>query len=389
MNLLDPQTIAPWFIKVVGSLGLSAFWTQLIWDVIGSVSLVLFAIVSILFIVWLERKFAARVQDRLGPNRVGPYGLLQTIADTIKLLTKEDITPATADRVSYNIAPILAVFSVFMVMVVIPFAKGVSGADLNVGVLYITAVSSLGIMAALMAGWSSDNKYALIGGFRVVAQLLSYEVPMVMAMVSVVLVSGSMSLQKIVGAQAGGRWFFWVMPAVFLLYLTTAFAENERTPFDLLEADSEIVAGYHIEYGGIKFAWFFLTFFLNTLFLASFAATFFLGGWRGPFAEQVPILGFVYYFLKTTLVIFFMMWVRATWPRLRIDQMMSFAWKVLVPTSLVLVMITAIILKLGLSPFWETGLLLISNLAVILVVLGFLGRALRLGIERPKRRVVA
>ncbi len=389
MNLLNPQTLAPWFISLIEGIGLSHFWTLVLWNLIGSISLVLFAIISILFIVWLERKFAARVQDRIGPNRVGPYGLAQTIADAIKLLTKEDITPATAERVSYNLAPVLAVFSVFMVAAVVPFAKGVIGADLNVGVLYITAISSIGIMAALMAGWSSDNKFALLGGFRVVAQLLSYEVPMVMAMVSVVLLAGSMSLQKIVAAQAGGRWFFWVMPGVFLLYIIAALAENERTPFDLLEADSEIVAGYHIEYGGIKFAWFFLTFFLNTLFLASFTTTFFLGGWRGPFAEQVPILGFVYYFIKTTLVIFFMMWVRATWPRLRIDQMMAFAWKVLVPTSLVLLIITAIVLKLGLPAIWVDALLLVLNVTVVLVVLGFLGRAMRLDIDRPKRRIAA
>ncbi len=381
MSPLDPRILGEWWNAFLNGLGLSSGWVVVINALVVTVILLGFALTSVLFIIWLERKLAARIQDRLGPNRLGPYGLFQSIADALKLLTKEDITPDNAERVTYNLAPGLSVFAVLMLVLVIPFGPGLIGADINVGVLYIIAMGSIGIMAALMAGWSSNNKYALLGGFRTVAQLLSYEIPMVLAMSVPVLFAGTMSLEGIVQAQAT-RWFGIVMPAVFLLYFLSALAENERTPFDLLEAESEIVAGYHIEYSGLKFAWFFLAFFLNSLILSAIAATLFLGGWQGPFVEQVPILGIFYFFIKTTLLLFVFMWIRATFPRLRIDQMMAFAWKVLVPMGLVLVLWAAFVMKLPAPAWLRDVVLFVGNVAVLAVTLGGIGRHLRKEAER-------
>ncbi|NPA90842.1 MAG: NADH-quinone oxidoreductase subunit NuoH [Chloroflexi bacterium] len=382
MNFLDPRILGEGWNHFLNSLGLSSGWIVLINGLVVTLILLGLGLTSVLFAVWLERKVAARVQDRLGPNRVGPYGLVQTVADALKLLTKEDITPDNAERISYNLAPGLAVFAVLMLLVVIPFGPGLVGADIDVGVLYIVAMGSVGIMAILMAGWSSNNKYALLGGFRAVAQLLSYEIPMILAMSVPVLFAGTMKMGELVERQAGFRWFGVVMPAAFFLYFLAALAENERTPFDLLEADSEIVAGYHIEYSAMKFAWFFLAFFLNTLILSAIATTLFLGGWRGPFVEQVPILGIFYFLAKSFVLVFAFMWIRATFPRLRIDQMMAFAWKVMVPTGLVLVLVAAVFAKLPVAPVVRDGLLFLVNIIILLVVAGFVGRHLRLQITR-------
>jgi len=389
MSVLDPRILGDWWNSFLHGLGLASGWIGLINAVLVSIILLVAALTSILLIIWLERKFAARIQDRLGPNRAGPYGLLQSVADAIKLLTKEDITPQEAERVTYNLAPGLAVFAVLMLLMVIPVGPGLIAADINVGVLYVMAMGSVGIMAALMAGWASNNKYALLGGFRVVAQLLSYEIPMILAMSVPVLLAETMRMEGIVQAQSGGRWYGLLVPAVLLIYFISALAENERTPFDLLEAESEIVAGYNIEYSGMKFAWFFLAFFLHTLFLSAIAVTLFLGGWRGPFVEQVPLLGLLYFFIKTTAVMLVFMWVRATFPRLRIDQMMALAWKVLVPMGLVLVLWTALVMKIPVIPVLQDGLLIVGNVVVFLVVLGAVGRHLRLQEERFTRRRMA
>ncbi len=382
MTLLDPRVLGEWWNAFLRGWGLSESWVIFINAVVVTLILMGFGMTSVLILIWAERKVAGRVQDRLGPNRVGPYGLLQSVADALKLMTKEDITPDKAERITYNLAPGLAVFAVLMLLLVIPFGPGLIAADLNIGVLYVVAMGSFGIMAALMAGWASNNKYALLGGFRTVAQLLSYEIPMVLAMSVPVLFAGTMSLQKLVEAQANLRWFGLIMPTAFLIYLVAALAENERTPFDLLEAESEIVAGYHIEYSGLKFAWFFLAFFLNTLLLSAIAATLFLGGWQGPFVDKVPILGVLYFFLKTVLIVFVFMWVRATFPRLRIDQMMALAWKVLVPVALVLVLLAALAVKLPWPPLARDAFLFLSNILILLVTLGAIGRHLRREAER-------
>ncbi len=352
---------------------------------IGAFILVNASLVLALLLIWITRKVVSRIQDRIGPNRQGPYGLFQTIADALKLLSKEDIRPESADFAAYALAPIFAVFPVLMSLAVITFGPALIGADLNIGVLYLVALGSIGIMAALMAGWSSNNKYALLSGFRVVAQLLSYEIPMVLAMLTSVLVAGTMRTQQIAEAQSlyigpinlGMGWFVFLLPGAFLIYFISALAEAEQTPFDLLEAESELVAGFHIEYSGMRFAMFFLAQFLNAFFLGAIAVMLFLGAWQGPFADQIPFLGFIYFMAKTFAVYLVIQWVRGTFPRVRIDQMMAFAWKVLVPLVLALILLQMIVMKLPM-PSWGGWipyvLVLAANLAVVAIVLSILGR---------------
>ncbi|RME46670.1 MAG: NADH-quinone oxidoreductase subunit NuoH [Chloroflexi bacterium] len=388
LSRIDLRVIGEAFNSLLESAGLAPGVIHFIDWLLGALILLLFGLNLVIGLIWLERKIAARIQDRLGPNRVGPYGLLQTIADALKLLTKEDITPRDADRVTYNLAPALAVFQVIMAIAVIPFADGVIGSDLNIGVVYIMAVAAIGSMAALMAGWASNNKYALVGGFRVVAQLLSYEIPLVFAMLIPVMVAGTMRMNGLAEAQGrffGLGWYIWVMPTAFLIFFTAALAEGERAPFDLLEAESEIVAGFNIEYSGMKFAWFFLAFFLNSWVLAAIGTTVFLGGWQGPFVDKIPALGVIYFFAKTMVLFFVQAWVRATFPRLRIDQMMSFCWKFLVPLALVLFMVTAIVLKLGLPAVVQGLLLLVLNVVLLVYSVRLLGRMLRRAAFAPKR----
>jgi NADH-quinone oxidoreductase subunit H len=243
-------------------------------------------------------------------------------------------------------------------------------------------------MAVLMAGWGSNNRYALLGGFRVVAQLLSYEVPMILAILSVVILAGTMSLNGIAqqqGSVFGMGWYAFVVPLSFLIYFVAALAEGERTPFDLLEAESEIVSGYNVEYSGMKFAWFYLAFFLNTFILSSIAVTLFLGGWQGPFVDQVPLLGLVYFGIKVLFVMYLNMWVRATFPRLRIDQMMDLAWKVLVPLALLSVLMTAVAVKLPGGPIVQAVALLVMQLAGIFIGLGVIGRSLRMAVAAGQK----
>ena len=360
---------------------------------IGAFILANAALVLALLLIWITRKVISRIQDRIGPNRLGPYGLFQTIADAMKLLSKEDIKPTTADTISYLVAPVLAVMGVLMALAVIPFGAGLIGADLSVGVLYLVALGSIGIMAALMAGWGSNNKYALLAGFRVVAQLLSYEIPMVLAMLAPVLLVGTMSMQSISEAQSlylgpinlGLGWFVFLLPGAFLIYFIAALAEAEQTPFDLLEAESELIAGFHIEYSGMKFAMFFLAQFLNSFFLGAVAVVLFLGGWQGPFAGQIPLLGPIYFLAKTFFVYVVIQWVKGTFPRVRVDQMMSFAWKVLVPLVLALILAQMIIMKLP-TPMWLNYILvLVANIAVVVAVLNIMGNYFKREQVRSKR----
>src|SRR4029079_5381662 len=285
------------------SAGLSQFLTNLglppdvalgITFFIGALILASIGPVLALVLIHITRKVISRIQDRLGPNRLGPWGIFQSAADAVKLLSKKDIRPAEADVIAYTLAPLLSVFGVIMSLAVIPFANGLIGVDLNVGVLYLVALGSIGIMSALMAGWSSNNKYALLAGFRVVAQLLSYEIPMVLAMLGPVLLVGTMRMNQIAafqrleifGFNIGLGYIGFIMPAVMLIFFISALAESEQTPFDLLEAESELIAGFHIEYSGMKFAMFFLAQFLNAFFLGSIMVVLFLGGWQGPFVDQ-------------------------------------------------------------------------------------------------------
>ena len=345
------ETLTGWFMAIGIPEGISVTLAL----AIGATILAVGSLTLALLLIWITRKMIARFQDRLGPNRLGPWGLVQAIADALKLMTKEDVVPTSADKVVYWVAPILAVMGVLMSFGVVAWAPGLIGADLNVGVLYIVALGSISVMAALMAGWSSSNKYAVLAGFRVVAQLLSYEIPMVLAMLAPVLLVGSMRLQAITEEQAliSGRLQHRdgverVHPArrCSSSSSSAALAESEQTPFDLLEAESELIAGFNIEYSGMKFAMFFLAQFLSSFFLGAVAVMLFLGGWQGPFVDQLPFLGFFYFMGKAFLFYLVVQWIKGTFPRVRIDQMMGFAWKVLVPSVLALILWQMVVLKL-------------------------------------------
>ncbi|RME98058.1 MAG: NADH-quinone oxidoreductase subunit NuoH [Chloroflexi bacterium] len=366
----------------------------------------------LIILTWLERKIIGRIQNRIGPNRAGPFGLFQAIADMIKMFTKEDITPANADRVVYNIAPGLAVISSILVFAVIPFVPGFIGADLSVGILYVVAVGGFGTLAILMAGWSSNNKYALLGAFRVVAMLLTYEIPMVMALIIVTMVAGSMSMAQIVEAQSS-MWYIFTMPLVFLIFFLAGVAETGRSPFDLIEAESEIIAGFHTEYSGIKFGMFMIGEYVHMLALAFLSAVLFLGGWQIPFIDitQFPglvsaILGFLSISLKTFLFVFIMMWFRGTLPRFRIDHLQNIGWKFLVPLSLVLLVAVAFVVRLfapgsssavpvvpgalsALGAPGEAVALLAANLLVLAGTVSFVSRMARRSKNRQLRAVAA
>lgn len=281
-------------------------------------------------VTWLERRLLGRLHNRIGPNRWGPFGLLQPIADLVKLITKEDLMPEGADRITFNVVPLVMMAPLLLLTAVIPINKNTALADLNVGVLYFLAVSSVTTIAVFMAGWSSNNRYALFGAARAVAMLISYEVPVVLSLLGVVMVAGSMSLGNIVEAQAIP--FLLVQPLAVFIFITGMSAELNRTPFDLAEAESEIIAGYHTEYSGIKFALIFAAEAGGVLVVSAIIATLFLSGWSGPLAS---FIGWLWLLLKTLLVLFVFVWVRATFPRLRIDQIMALSWKFLLPLSLI------------------------------------------------------
>jgi len=284
----------------------------------------------------------------------------------IKIFTKEITTPAGADKVAFSIAPVLAAASVLLIWAVIPYSATVVGANLNVGVLYIVAVGSIGIVAVLMAGWSSNNKFALLGAFRAVAQMISYEVPMVLALLIPVLLARSMGVNDIVTAQT--PWFVIIAPLAALIFLITSMAEVGRAPFDLIEAESEIVAGFHTEYSGMNFGWVYVAEFLHVWTIGALIATFFLGGWRGPGAETVPILGIVYFYIKTFIGYFAITWIRLSLPRVRIDQLMAFNWKFLTPLVLVVLVVTAIVDKvlenIGVERWVYALVMLAANLLI-------------------------
>jgi NADH-quinone oxidoreductase subunit H len=336
----DPvQISAEWIRNLFLGWGASEGLTEVLLKFIGAFLVATVVMLVFVLLTWVERKGAARFQDRIGPNRVGPFGLVQPIADALKMLTKEDTRPEGADAVSYVLAPIIAVFSVLMAWAVIPFTEKWIGADLSVGVMYIAAVGSFGIVSVMMAGWSSNNKYSLIGAFRGVAQLISYEVPLFLSLLVPVFLARSMGINSIVYAQGeGGVWFILMAPLAALIYFVSSMAEVGRAPFDLLEAESEIVAGYHIEYSGIKFGLFQAAEFLHSFTFAALMAILFFGGWRGPWADQYMLLGLVYFLIKTSIFYLVIIWSRLTFPRVRIDQLMNLNWKFMVPVSLILLM---------------------------------------------------
>jgi NADH-quinone oxidoreductase subunit H len=331
---LIPDTLPAWLqIGLAGAL--------------CAVLLITFMALGPLLYVYVETKVAGFMQDRIGPKRVGPHGMLQTVADALKLMFKEAIYPAGADKKLFIIAPCLVVMGAFLSFVVVPFGSRLQAADLDVGVFYVVAVSSLSTVGLIMAGWASNNKYALFGAMRSAAQIVSYEIPAVMILLTVVMLVGSLSLQEIVHAQGGGlpHWFlfryFPLMPIAFLIFFTAGLAECNRAPFDIPEAESELVAGFHTEYSGFFFAMFFMAEYTEMFIISAVASVLFLGGWMAPHPalQQIgPVgLGPIWLIAKTFFLIFVMMWLRWTLPRLRVDQLMYVAWKVLLPIAMVLV----------------------------------------------------
>jgi NADH-quinone oxidoreductase subunit H len=343
--LRDPVSfIGNWLEGLLLGWNIAPAAATVIVTLLGAFILGTFSLALVVFTIWMERKLYARIQDRLGPNRVGPWGILQTFPDMVKIFTKEYITPDGADKVVYNFAPILTVSAVILLWAVIPFAPTIVGSEINVGILYIVAVGALGTLGIIMAGWSSNNKYALLGAFRTVSQMVSYEVPMVLAVLVPVLLGRTMGVNSLVEAQS--VWFIVLSPLAAFLFFLSAQAEIGRAPFDLLEAESELVAGYQTEYSGLKFGMFYVGEFLHAFTVSALMATLFLGGWRGPWAEQWPILGVAYFFVKTFIVYFFVIVLRITMPRLRIDQLLNFNWKFLTPIALVLLIVTALVEKI-------------------------------------------
>jgi NADH-quinone oxidoreductase subunit H len=334
------------------------FWALLVeMTIIGLAFLLFYALVG-LFLVYAERKVCAFMQNRVGPNRVGPYGVFQTIADFIKLLMKELIRIQNSDKLLFNLAPFIVIIASFMAIAAIPFAKGLHAIDFDIGIMYVIAVSSLGVVGILLAGWSSNNKYSLVGAMRSGAQIISYELSVGLSLLTIIILAGTMQFSTIVEGQSNG-WFIFKghIPAfiAFILFLIASTAETNRGPFDLAEAESELTAGFHTEYSGIKFAFFFLAEYMNMFIVASIAATVFLGGWM-PFhvggwtgfnniMDWIP--PFFWYVGKTGFVIFLMMWFKWTFPRLRIDQLLTLEWKYLLPINLVNILIMAFIVLMG------------------------------------------
>ena len=349
--------------------GLDSIFVAVVLKLLGAAVLGGLAGATAIILIWAERKLVARIQDRLGPNRVGPYGLLQTIADALKLLTKEVLIPAGADRIIFQMAPLLVVASVIGVWAVMPLAPGLIGSDVNVGLLYVVSVGSIGILGIMMAGLSSNNKYALLGAFRTVAQMVSFAVPLIFSLLVPTLLAGSMGMADIVEAQEG-VWFIFLAPLAALIFFVSSIAEVGRAPFDLMEAESEIVAGFHIEYSGMAFGMFFVGEFVHAFTISALTAVIFLGGWRGPGAEAFPLLGLVYFLLKASIMFFVVIWIRGTFPRIRIDQMNAFNWKFVTPLALVVLMVTAVVEKLSTELDWPR--LLVHSTANLLMVIGTL-----------------
>ncbi len=340
--LKDPiMSIANWLGNLLSTWRVSDSWSTFILYFLGAAVLGTLALLLTLIFIWAERKIIGRLQDRFGPNRVGPWGIFQSVADMVKIFIKEHIIPDGVDPVPYHLAPVIVVASVLMVLAIVPLSSTLTGSDLNVAVLFLLAVGGLGEIGIMMAGWGSNNKYALLSAFRASAQMISYEIPMAFVLLITVLLSGSMSMSDIVRAQEVP--FIILLPLGALIFFIASIAENGRAPFDLAEAESELVAGFNVEYSGLKFGMFYVADFLRAFISAVIFATIFLGGWRGPGAETIPALGIVYLVVKSLFIWFLGVWIRGSLPRYRIDQMMMINWKFLTPLAillLVLVMLT-------------------------------------------------
>lgn len=335
-----------------------------------SIAIIIVCIISLgpitmMYLTLLERKLIARIQNRYGPNRVGIFGLLQPIADGVKMFTKEDVIPTRADKFIHLLAPIAIVVPALLIFAVIPFGRNMIATDLSIGILFLVALSSTTTIWVFAAAWGSRNKFSLIGGMRSVAQMISYEIPMVLSIVPVILVTGSFSTVSMVNAQQGFNWFVFTPWGIlgFVLFFLTSVAEVNRTPFDLPEGESEIVAGFHTEYSGMKFAMFYMAEYMNVITMSAIVATVYLGGWQGPVFPS-----WFWFGIKTFSLICVMMWLRGTFPRLRVDQLMGFSWKVLLPLALVNLLAAGFwaVLPSPLNHLVAAGILLVSILIVYL-----------------------
>ena len=302
------------------------------------------------YMTWIERRFVARIQVRKGPNRAGPFGLLQPVADGLKLLFKEEVIPADVDKAVYNLAPALSMIVAVIAFAVIPVGDKITLfgrsiplhlADVNIAILYMFGVSSLAVYGVVLGGWASNSKYALLGGLRASAQMISYELSLGLSLVGALMLAGSFSLTDIVDAQRG-IWFIFLQPLGFLIYGIAAIAETKRAPFDMPEAEQELTAGFHVEYSGLRFALYFMAEYIHMITVSAIATTVFLGGWRGPFLSEA--LGPLWFSLKVLVLLVCFVWIRGTFPRLRYDRLMNLGWKVLLPLSLANVMVTAVAL---------------------------------------------
>jgi len=307
------------------------------------------------YVTWYERKVLAHMQVRIGPNRAGPLGLLQPVADGIKLIFKEELIPAGADKLLFVLAPIITVIPALTVTAVIPWGETINLfgrpvalhiADVNVATLYIMAVTSISVYGITLAGWSSNNKYATLGGLRATAQMISYELALGLSFVGPIIIAGSMSMLDIVRTQQETVWFAVLQPLAFGIYFVASIAEINRSPFDMPEAEQELTAGYHTEYSGMKFALFFMAEYIKMIAISMIGASLFLGGFDGPFVDRLPGLGPLWLFLKVVLWLFVLIWIRATLPRIRYDRLMAFGWKILFPLALLNVLITSVVVVL-------------------------------------------
>jgi NADH-quinone oxidoreductase subunit H len=381
----DPLKIAAdWLLGILTGWGLPEIAAQILIGLLGVAFLLSLLMLLDIFLVWVERKVVSRFQDRIGPNRVGPFGLIQPFADIIKLIIKEDTTPGGADKIVYNLAPILSMMSVLILWAVVPLAPRIIGVDLNIGALYIIAAGAIGTLSIIMAGWSSNNKFALIGAFRQVAVMVSFEIPMLTIMLIPTIFAGSMGLNAIIEKQ--DIWYVWLSPLGALIFLIAAIAELGRAPFDMAEGESELVSGYNVEYSGMKFGMFYAGELLHAFTFGGFWAILFFGGYRFLGLEQVSaFLAIAVIIFKAFIGYWVIMWIKYTVLRIRIDHMLAFNWKFLTPLAFTLLMVIALMnaILAGTPPLLYTAAMFVSN-----VILGWIALEVARSYSRKERERV-
>jgi NADH-quinone oxidoreductase subunit H len=326
------HSLTEWLLQ----LGVSALWADFILLLVQWFCIILIVTLNVIVLIWLERKISGFIQERLGPNRLGPFGVFQTIADALKLLTKEDIIPSRTDRWIFKTAPMFFITIAVMLYAVLPMGEGMAVVDLNIGLFYFISLGALSTICLLMAGWGSNNKWAMLGAMRSVAQMISYEIPLAFSLLGVVMITGSLNLSEIVTAQ-NTLWFVILQPVAFFTYFIAATAELNRGPFDMPEAEQELTAGVYTEYTGMRWALFFLAEYTNLVAVSALAATLFFGGGQGPWLPS-----WLWIIIKTYLIMMVFMWMKWTFPRIRMDHLMSFSWKVLIPVSLANILVTGL-----------------------------------------------